>query len=107
MPPKLCEIGEHVLGLRGQPIRTLPANQIPVLVGISSRVYQLDVINMNAGVIVASATPNKNRTVMRPPKLVHAAVRATTAPQNRVLAVKYFPVGRRAMSKVVGYDHPK
>jgi hypothetical protein len=65
------------------------------------------VINIKAGVIVASATPNKKRTVMRPPKLVHAAVRATTAPQKRVLTAKYFPVGRRAMSKVVGYDHPR
>ena len=69
--------------------------------------YQVDVININAGVMVASATPSKKRTVMRPPKLVQAAVRATTAPQNSVLAVKYLAAGRRAISKVVGYTHPR
>lgn len=62
---------------------------------------------MNAGVIVASATPSKKRTVMSPPKLVHAAVSATTAPQKRVLAVRYLAAGRRAINKVVGYTHPK
>jgi hypothetical protein len=62
---------------------------------------------MNAGVIVASATPRRRRTVTKPPKLVHAAVRATTAPQNRVLAVRYFAAGRRAMRRVVGYTHPR
>ena len=76
-------------------------------VGISSRVYQVEVMNMNAGVIVASATPNKKRTVIKPPKLVQAAVSATTAPQNSVLAVKYFAAGKRAINNVVGYTHPR
>ena len=87
--------------------QTFPANHIPVLVGISSRVYQVDVMNMKAGVIDASATPNRNRTVIRPPKFLQAAVRATTAPQKNVLKVTYFAVGRRAIKKVVGYDHPR
>lgn len=85
-------------------MRTFPANHNPVLVGISSRVYQVEVINIKAGVIVASATPSRNLTVIRPPKLVQAAVRETTAPQNKVLAVRYFAVGRWAIRYVVGYD---
>ena len=88
-------------------IRTFPANHRPVLTGISSRVYQVEVINMKAGVTVASAIPRRNRTVISPPKLVQAAVRATTAPQNKVFAVRYFAIGRRAINKVVGYDQIK
>jgi hypothetical protein len=51
----------------GREQHTFPANHRPVLVGISSRVYHVEVININAGVIVASAIPSKKRTVMRPP----------------------------------------
>lgn len=64
-------------------------------------------ININAGVMVASATPSKKRTVIRLAKLVQAVVRATTAPQNSVLAVGYLAAGRRAISNVVGYAHPR
>lgn len=49
------------------PPTEFPANQIPVLMGISSRVYQVHVMNIKAGETVASATPRKNLTVMRPP----------------------------------------
>jgi hypothetical protein len=86
---------------------TFPENHKPVRVGISSRVYHVDVINMKAGVIVASATPSKKRTAIRPPKLVQAAVRATTVPQRSVFPVKYFAGGRRAIKIVVGYAHPR
>jgi hypothetical protein len=82
----------------------LPANQIPMRTGISSRVYQVEVKNMNPGVIVASATPSRKRTVMSPPKLVHTAVMATTMPQKTVLRQRYFAVGSRAMRIVVGYS---
>jgi hypothetical protein len=68
-------------------------------------VYHVDVRNMKAGVMVASAMPKRNLTAMRPPKLVHAAVNATTAPHTRVLKERYFAVGRRAMRTVVGYSH--
>jgi hypothetical protein len=57
---------------------------------------------MKPGVIVASAIPRKNRMVKRPPKFWHAAVNATTKPQNIVLTVRYFPVGRLATRMVVG-----
>lgn len=87
-----------------RPPTELPANQIPSRVGISSRVYHVEVKNMKPGVIVASATPRKKRTVMRPPKLEQAAVRATTIPQKRVLTVRYLAVGRRVMRMVVGYS---
>jgi hypothetical protein len=89
------------------PPRLLPANHIPILVGISSRVYHMLVMYTNAGDMVASATPNKKRTVIRPPKLLHAAVRATTAPQKRVLIDTYLPTGRRWMSIVVGYSQKR
>jgi len=85
----------------------LPANQIPMRTGISSRVYQVEVKNMNPGVIVASATPNKNRTVIKPPKLVHTAVIATTMPQKNVFRVKYLAVGSRAIRMVVGYSQTR
>jgi hypothetical protein len=91
--------------LAAKPPTEFPANQIPTRVGISSRVYQVEVRNMKPGVMVASATPSKNRTVKSPPKLLHAAVRVTTDPQNRVFADRYFPAGRRVTSILVGYVH--
>lgn len=57
--------------------------------------------------MVASAMPSKKRTVMRPPKFVHAAVRATTAPQKKVLIDTYFPMGRRWIRIVVGYSQKR
>jgi hypothetical protein len=53
------------------------------------------VMYTNAGEIVASATPKRNRHVARPPKLEHAAVTATTAPQQKVTTVRYFDIGSR------------
>jgi hypothetical protein len=90
--------------LDNMPPMEFPANQIPIRTGISSRVYHVEVKNINPGVIVASATPSKNRTVMRPPKLVHTAVIATTIPQKNVLTVRYLAVGSRAIRIVVGYS---
>lgn len=69
--------------------------------------YHVLVINRKAGVMVASATPSRKRTVIRPPKLLQAAVRATTMPQMNVLAARYFATGRRVMRKVVGYSQKK
>lgn len=51
------------------PPTEFPANQMPTLVGISSRVYHVDVKNMKPGVIVASATPSRKRITIRPWKL--------------------------------------
>lgn len=90
-----------------KPPTELPANQMPTRVGISSRVYHVDVRNMKPGVMVASATPKRKRTAIRPPKFLQAAVRATTAPQNTVFTVRYLPVGRRAIRIVVGYSHKR
>jgi hypothetical protein len=99
----VCPI-PNAIRLENSPPTELPANQIPRRVGISSRVYQVEVRNMKAGVMVASATPSRKRTVIRPPKFEQAAVRATTTPQKTVLAVKYLAVGKRVMSTVVGYS---
>lgn len=53
---------------------------------------------------ILTQTPKRNRSVARPPKLVHDAVRATTAPQSKVTPDKYFPTGRRWMRTEVGYS---
>jgi|SRR5688572_17646238 hypothetical protein len=93
--------------LESKPPTELPANQIPTRVGISSRVYHVEVRYMKAGVIVASATPRSTLTVTRPPKFVHAAVIATTMPQKKVLAARYLAVGNLAIRIVVGYSQTK
>ena len=80
---------------------------MPTRVGISSRVYHVEVRNMNPGVMVASATPSRNRTVIRPPKFVQAAVTPTTMPQKAVLAVRYLPVGSLEMRIFVGSSHTR
>lgn len=93
-----------------KPPQLFPANHTPVRAGISSRVYQIEVTYTKAGEIVASfissapklpakaiqkptATPNKNRQVANPPKLVQAAVLATIAPHSKITPARYFPIG--------------
>lgn len=57
----------YAIRLATRPPNEFPENQMPVRNGISSRVYYVVVMNMNAGVIVASATPSRKRTAKRPP----------------------------------------
>lgn len=80
-----------------------PENHIPTRVGISSRVYHMEVIKRKAGDIVASATPSRKRTASNPPKFVQAPVKPTTDPQKRVLIETYFPTGSFWISTDVGY----
>ncbi|RYO87409.1 hypothetical protein DL766_005454 [Monosporascus sp. MC13-8B] len=72
---------------------------MPVRVGISSRVYQVDVMNISPGKTVAYATPGRKRTVTKPPKLEHAAMRTTTAPKKKVLYERHLPTDKRAINR--------
>jgi hypothetical protein len=55
--------------LATKPPTEFPENHTPTRIGISSRVYHVEVRNMKPGVIVASAMPRRNRTTKRLLKL--------------------------------------